>query len=46
MIGGKVSKAHHNVTLTTNAINKHIGLQLSPEEQRVEDAFNRGDYDR
>lgn len=46
MIGGKVSKAHHNVTLTTNSIKKHIGIQLSPEEQRVEDAFNRGDYDR
>lgn len=46
MIGGKVSKAHHNVTLTTNAIKKHIGIQLSPEEQRIEDAFNRGDYDR
>lgn len=46
MIGGKVSKSHHNVTLTINAIKKHIGIQLSPEEQRVEDAFNRGDYDR
>ncbi|MFC1876236.1 DNA sulfur modification protein DndB [Thermodesulfobacteriota bacterium] len=46
MIGGKVSKAHHNVTLTTNELKKHIGIQLSPEEQRVEDAFNRGDYDR
>jgi DNA sulfur modification protein DndB len=46
MIGGKVSKSHHNVTLTTNAIKMHIGLQLSPEEQRVEDAFYRGDYDR
>jgi DNA sulfur modification protein DndB len=46
MIGGKVSKAHHNVTLTTNVIKNHLGLQLSPEEQRVEDSFNRGDYDR
>ncbi|SHH63352.1 DNA sulfur modification protein DndB [Desulfofustis glycolicus] len=45
MIGGKVSKAHHNVTLTANAIKKHIGLQLTPEEQRVEDAFHRGDYE-
>lgn len=45
MIGGKVSKAHHNVTLTTTAIKNHIGIQLSPEEQRVEDAFRRGDYD-
>ncbi|CAB5161330.1 DNA sulfur modification protein DndB [Olavius algarvensis associated proteobacterium Delta 3] len=46
MIGGKVSKAHHNVTLTTNAIKKHIGISLSPDEYRVEEAFNRGDYDR
>lgn len=44
MIGGRVSKSQHNVILTTNAIKTHIGLPLSPEEQRVEDAFRRGDY--
>ncbi len=43
MIGGRVSKAVHNVTLTTNAIKKHLDLPLSPEEQRVEDAYLRGD---
>jgi len=46
MIGGKVSKSHYNVILTTNSIKKHVGIQLSPEEERVEDAFQRGDYDR
>jgi DNA sulfur modification protein DndB len=46
MIGGRVSKAHHNVTLTTNAIKNHLGIELSPEEQRVEDAFLRGDYEK
>lgn len=46
MIGGKVSKAHHNVTLTTNAVKRHMGLQLTPDEERVEEAFKRGDYDR
>ena len=46
MIGGRVSKAHHNVTLTTNAIKNHLGLELTPEEQRVEDAFLRGDYEK
>ncbi|GIX46912.1 MAG: hypothetical protein KatS3mg131_1123 [Candidatus Tectimicrobiota bacterium] len=44
MIGGRVSKATHNVILTTNVIKKHLQLSLSPEEQRVEDAFLRGDY--
>jgi len=44
MIGGRVSKAQHNVTLTTNAIKKHLGLELTPEEQKVEDAFSRGEY--
>ena len=44
MIGGRISKAQHNVTLTTNAIKNHIGIELTPEEQKVEDAFNRGDY--
>lgn len=44
MIGGRVSKAQHNVILTTNAIKRHISLDLTPEEQRVEDAFKRGEY--
>ncbi|MBM9606729.1 DNA sulfur modification protein DndB [Desulfopila inferna] len=44
MIGGRVSKAQHNVTLTTNSIKKHLGLDLTPEEQKVEDAFDRGEY--
>ena len=43
MIGGRVSKAGTNVTLTTNAIKNALGLALSPEEQRVEDAYERGD---
>src|SRR5262249_43788918 len=43
MIGGRVSKAGHNVTLTTNAIKNHLRLPLTAEEQRVEDAFLRGD---
>lgn len=42
LVGGQLSKAHHNVVLTANAIKTHLGLALSSEEQRVEDAFNRG----
>ena len=45
LLGGQVSKAHHNVTLTANAIKKHLGLDLLPEEQKVEDAFRRGEND-
>lgn len=44
MIGGKVSKSRHNVILTTNAIKTHLGLELTPEEQKTEDAFNRGEF--
>jgi DNA sulfur modification protein DndB len=44
MIGGRVSKASHNVTLTTNVIKKKLGLELSPEERRVERAFQRGEH--
>jgi DNA sulfur modification protein DndB len=43
MIGGRISKATHNVTLTTNYIKKQLGLELTPEEQRVEKAFLRGE---
>ncbi|QWV98226.1 DNA sulfur modification protein DndB [Geomonas nitrogeniifigens] len=42
--GGKVSKAGHNVTLTINVIKKCMGLELSPDEQRIEEAFQRGDH--
>jgi DNA sulfur modification protein DndB len=42
MIGGKVSKVTTNVILTTNVIKHQLGIELSPEEQRVEDAVNRG----
>lgn len=42
LIGGKVSKVTTNVILTTNAVKQHLGIELEPEEQRVEDARNRG----
>lgn len=41
MIGGRVSKAAQNVTLTTNAIKQHFKIALGPEEQRVEDMLQR-----
>jgi len=42
MSGGRVSKAGQNVALTTNAIKKQLGLPLTPDEKRVEQAFLRG----
>lgn len=42
LIGGRVSKSSNNVTLTTNVVKRHLDLPLSPDEQRVEDAFLRG----
>jgi len=39
LTGGRVQKAGNNVVLTVNAIKQHIGLPLTPEEQRVEDAY-------
>ncbi|WP_189326211.1 DNA sulfur modification protein DndB [Streptomyces flaveus] len=43
IVGGRVSKSHQNVTLTVNYLRNHLGLGLSDEEQRVEDAYLRGD---
>ncbi|MFJ5558962.1 DNA sulfur modification protein DndB [Streptomyces sp. NPDC093250] len=43
IVGGRVSKSHQNVALTVNYLRKHLGLELSPEEQRVEDAYLRGE---
>lgn len=41
LIGGQVCKAGHNLTLTTNLVKHRLKLELTPEEQRVEDAFRR-----
>ena len=41
LIGGKVSKVTTNVTLTANVVKRALGLPLTEEEQRVEDACNR-----
>ncbi len=43
LIGGRVSKSAQNVTLTTNAIKTQLGIALSAEETRLEDAYKRGD---
>ena len=45
MIMGRVSKGQRNISLTTNVIKQHLGLTLSPEEQRLEDTFLRGVMD-
>ncbi|MBX7132904.1 MAG: DNA sulfur modification protein DndB [Fimbriimonadaceae bacterium] len=44
LVGGKVSKSTTNVQLATNLIKQHLGLSLTPEEQRIEDAYVRGDH--
>lgn len=40
-IGGRVQKAGQNVTLTVNVLKKHVGLDLSPDEDRAEKALRR-----
>ncbi|MDD5519513.1 MAG: DNA sulfur modification protein DndB [Kiritimatiellae bacterium] len=41
MIGGKISKVSTNIVLTTNVIKHHLGIELSKDDQRIEDACNR-----
>ena len=43
--GGRVSKAGQSVLLTANVIKTRLGLPLTPEEQAVEEAVNRGTHD-
>ncbi|MFJ9775569.1 DNA sulfur modification protein DndB [Kitasatospora sp. NPDC101157] len=43
LVAGRVSKSHQNLTLTVNYLRQHLKLGLSAEEQRVEDAYLRGD---
>lgn len=45
MHAGRLSKRSANVTLTGNAIKKHIGLALSEDEGELEAAFARGRND-
>ena len=43
--GGRISRGNQNIVLTANVIKKHLGLELSLEERRVEDAFARGTHE-
>lgn len=43
MIGGRIQKGSNNIVLTTNYIKKKLKLELSPVEQRAEEAFKRGE---
>ena len=42
MVGGRISKTGTNVTLTINAIKGTLGLPLGEEEQRIEEAYKKG----
>lgn len=42
MIGGHVSKTHHSIILTANVIKKKLGLDLTTEEEKVEQAYRGG----
>jgi DNA sulfur modification protein DndB len=42
MIGGQVSKNHHNTMLTANVIKQKLGLELTAEEEKVEQAYRGG----
>lgn len=42
MSAGRVSKKTVNVTLTGNAIKKHLGLKLTAEEQQLESDYRHG----
>lgn len=41
MVGGRVSKAHNNVVLTTATLKHLFKLPLTPEEKRVENHFKK-----
>ncbi len=43
LIGGKASKSGHNLTLTVNVLKRHLDIPLTADEQRVEDAYLRGE---
>lgn len=46
MLGGRVSKATNNIVLTTNVLKQQLQIPLADDEQRIEDAFLRGENGR
>jgi len=44
MVGGRVQKARNNVILTRNVVKTTLELPLTPEEERLEEAFTKGEY--
>jgi len=40
MVGGHMSKTRQNVQLTANLIKRVLGLELTPEEQKLEEQFS------
>jgi DNA sulfur modification protein DndB len=42
LIGGRLSKAEHNVVLTSNVLKRSLGLPLDPGEQKVEQFYETG----
>lgn len=45
LIAGRVQKARNNVVLTRAAVKNFLNLPLTPEEQRLENALRKGEYD-
>jgi DNA sulfur modification protein DndB len=46
MIAGRMAKNSQNITLTCNEIKRALGLQLTAEEQNIENAFLAGNTAR
>lgn len=46
MVGGRLLKSSQHVSLTSNKMKEVLGLPLTPEEQRLEDTFLRGEHGR
>lgn len=42
MLGGRINKSQMNVTLTTNLVKEVLGLELGPEERKVERLMKQG----
>ena len=42
MIGGNVQKTHQSTVLTANVIKKKLGLDLTADEEKVEQAYRGG----
>lgn len=44
VVGGVINRSQANVTLTANLLKAHLGLELDPSEEKLEEKYRQGNH--